>query len=56
MLPIITVAEPTEIMPGPAGTQLGSEQGAVVSVDRAAGMPPIITFACPLIIASGSAG
>ena len=43
MPPIMTVAEPLEIIPGPAGTQLGNEHGAVVSVTRAAGLPPIMT-------------
>jgi hypothetical protein len=42
--PIITVADPSEIIPGPAGTQAGSEHGAVVSVTRAAGWFPISTF------------
>jgi hypothetical protein len=45
MLPINTVADPSEIIPGPAGTQEGSEHGAVVSVNRAAGRFPISTFA-----------
>ena len=43
-------------IPGPAGMQPGSTQGAVMSVIRAAGAPPIITFGWPLMIASGSAG
>ena len=56
ILPINTVAEPFEIIPGPPGTQLGSIQGTVVSVTRAAGMLPINTVGWPLIIASGNAG
>ena len=56
MLPIKTVVEATLIIPGPAGTQEGSEQGAVISVVLAAGAPPIMTFGCPLMIASGSGG
>ena len=56
MLPIRTVVEPREIMPGPPGTQPGSMQGVVVSVARAAGMLPISTVGSPLMIVSGSAG
>lgn len=56
ILPIITVPEPMEIIPGPAGTQPGNRQGIVVSVKRAAGIPPIITVNSPLIIASGNPG
>ena len=56
MFSISTVAEPSAIMPGPLGTHPGSVQGAVVSVSRAAGWPPIITVAAPLMIVSGSAG
>lgn len=55
-LPIITVVEATLIIPGPEGTQVGSEQGLVVSVDRAAAAPPINTVGSPLMIASGNAG
>lgn len=54
--PIRTVVDPIAIIPGPPGTQLGSEHGAVVSVTRAAGNPPIKTVACPLMMANGSAG
>lgn len=43
MLPIMTVADPFAIIPGPAGTQLGRLQGTVVSATRAAGEPPINT-------------
>ena len=56
MLPMSTVIDPSEIIPGPPGTQPGSVQGAVVSVARAAGMLPMSTVASPLMIASGSAG
>jgi len=56
MPPIITVPDPLAIMPGPAGTQLGSEHGADVSVTRAAGLLPIITVDSPLMMASGRAG
>jgi len=56
MLPIRTVVEPREIIPGPAGTQLGSVQGVVVSVTRAAGRLPISTVGWPLIIVNGSGG
>jgi hypothetical protein len=55
-LPIITVADAFMIIPGPPGTQLGSEHGAVVSVIRAAGFPPIMTVISPFMICSGSAG
>lgn len=54
--PIITVAEPLLIMPGPAGTHDGNMQVAVVSVTRAAGLPPISTVASPFTIANGNAG
>ena len=54
---IITVADPLPMTPGPPGTQLGSEQGAVMSVDRAAGKPPIFTVTAPGgTMASGNAG
>ena len=55
-LPIKTVADPLAIIPGPAGTQLGSMQGMVVSVARAAGKFPINTVGWPLTIANGKAG
>lgn len=42
-LPIVTVIEPIAIMPGPAGTQLGNEQGADIVVTVAAIMLLIIT-------------
>jgi hypothetical protein len=54
--PINTVVEATVIMPGPAGTQPGSMHGEVISVERAAGDPPIITFGWPLTIVRGSGG
>lgn len=54
--PINTVGDPTEITPGPPGTQLGKEHGAVVSVDLAAGKLLISTFDAPLMIAKGKAG
>jgi hypothetical protein len=54
--PIITVADPLPIMPGPPGTHPGNVQGAVISVSRAAGAPPIITVGWPLTIANGKAG
>ena len=41
--PIVTVADPFSIMPGPPGTQAGIMQGCVWSVCRAAGCPPIVT-------------
>jgi hypothetical protein len=47
MFPIMTVAEPLPIIPGPPGTQLGSEHGSVGSVERAAGWFPIITVDSP---------
>lgn len=43
ILLIITVAEPFEIIPGPAGTHGISVQILVISVARAAGILPIIT-------------
>ena len=56
MLPIKTVPDPLEIMPGPPGTQPGSMQGIVVSIMRAAGMLLINTVGCPLMIIKGRAG
>ena len=57
MLQIMTVAEPLEIIPGPAGTQGGGPvHGMVVSATRAAGMLPIITVGAPLTMASGMGG
>ena len=56
-LPINTVMEATLIIPGPPGMQVGNMQGAVISVDRAEGMPPIMTVGTTdAIIASGSGG
>lgn len=40
---IRVVAEPTKIIPGPAGMQPASIHGIVMSVIRAAGIPPIMT-------------
>ena len=54
--PIITVAEPLAIMPGPAGTQLGSMHGVVVSLTRAAGRFPMSTVGSPLMIVKGRGG
>src|SRR5258708_2676195 len=54
--PIITVVEAIIIMPGPPGAQPGRRQGAVISVMRAAGLPPIRTLGCPLMMASGIGG
>jgi hypothetical protein len=54
--PIITVAEPLAIIPGPPGTQLGSTQGTVVSVTRAAGEPAMSTLGWPLTIVNGMGG
>jgi hypothetical protein len=56
ILPIRTVADPLEIIPGPAGTQPASKQGVVMSVTRAAGIFPIRQLGCPLTIASGIGG
>lgn len=56
MPPMITVAEPMAIMPGPPGTQPIKVHGADKSVTRAAGLPPIKTVGHPLMIASGMAG
>ena len=56
MPPIKTVADATWIMPGPAGTQPGSEHGAVMSFIRAAGLLPMSTFGCPFTIAKGNGG
>lgn len=54
--PIITVADPLLIMPGPPGTHDGNMQIAVVSVTRAAGWLPMSTVASPFTIANGNAG
>ena len=56
MLPIRTVADPIEIMPGPPGTHGIIMHGAVVSAILAAGMLPIKTVNSPLIMASGIGG
>ncbi len=56
MLPMITVAEPWTICPGPAGTQGMSEHGAVMSMIRAAGWLPISTVGSPFTIVSGMGG
>ena len=56
MFSIITVAEPTMIIPGPLGTQDGRVQGVVVSITRAAGWLPISTVLAPLMMVSGNAG
>jgi len=48
--------EPSAIIAGAVGHAAGRVQGAVVSVKRAAGWPPIITVPAPLMMASGSAG
>ena len=53
---IMTVAEPFEMIPGPAGTQGGSIHGLDISPTLAAAFFPIITVPAPLIIAKGSAG
>ena len=53
----MTVVEPIETMPGPAGTQLGSMHGVVMLVTTAAGRLPIITVGMHLpTIASGMGG
>ncbi len=52
-----TVADPLTISPGPAGTQGISVQIFVMSVTRAAGMPPIrVVTAQGGMIGNGSAG
>jgi hypothetical protein len=51
-----TVVEPSEIIPGPAGTHDGNEQGAVISDNLAAGLPPINTVGAPFTIANGRGG
>jgi hypothetical protein len=56
MLPIMTVAEPIMIIPGPPGTHGTMVQGAVWSMTRAAGMPPIMTVGHPWMIVSGMPG
>lgn len=54
---IITVADPIEIMPGPAGTQAARVQILVMSVARAAGILPTSTVGAQgERIGSGSAG
>src|ERR1051325_6375847 len=55
-LPVSTVVEPRDTMPGPAGTQPGSTQGAEVSERRAAGWLPISTVNSPLMRARGRPG
>lgn len=54
--PIITVADPININPGPAGTQGITEQNFVWSVMRAAGEPPINTVNWPVMMGKGNAG
>ena len=54
--PIITVAEPLAISPGPPGTQPGNMHGLVMSVTLAAGDPPIRTFGWPLMMDRGNGG
>lgn len=56
MPPMITVADAMVMIPGPAGTQGIIEQGAVMSVSRAAGIFDSMTVGCPLIIARGIGG
>ena len=56
MPPMITVAEPNEIIPGPAGTQPGNMHGTVMSDTLAAGMPPISTLGWPDMMANGNGG
>jgi len=56
MLAIITVADASEIIPGPPGTQGIRVHGFVVSIMRAAGGPPMSTVGAPWMIGSGSAG
>ena len=56
MLPTRTVTDAFEISPGPAGMQVASMHGVVVSVDRAPGAPPISTVGCPLMIVNGMGG
>ena len=55
-LPIITVVDALEIMPGPAGIQPGSIQGIVISVLRAAGILLISTLGWPFAIINGKPG
>ena len=43
ILPMRTVAEAFMIIPGPPGIQPASMHGRVVSIIRAAGMPPMNT-------------
>ena len=54
--PILTVADPLDIIPGPAGTHDGSMHGFVVSVTRAAGCPQILTVISPLRLSNGNPG
>jgi len=44
---ILTDDDPIEIIPGPAGTQLGSMQGLDISDTRAAAFPSIFTLVEP---------
>lgn len=54
---ISTEVEPLAIIPGPAGTQLGSMQGLVMSMTRAAGLLLIFTVNAPGgMMSSGSPG
>jgi hypothetical protein len=56
-IPIITVADPLAIMPGPFGVQVGNLQGSDLSVIRAAARLSIKTVGAPGgMMASGSAG
>ena len=54
--PISTVPDPFTMFPGPPGTQPGNEQGAVIAVTVVAGLLPIKTLGCPLIMANGKGG
>ena len=54
---ILTVIEPMEIIPGPAGMQLGRTQGADMSDTRAAGIMSILVVTDPGgMMARGSPG
>src|SRR5689334_5994851 len=54
---IITVAEPIEMTPGPAGTQLGCMHGSVMLPTVAASLPLIFTVvAVTILISYGLAG
>lgn len=44
---MVTVAEPLDTMPGPAGTHEGSEQGLVLSLTLMAAMLLIVTVGQP---------